>query len=58
MCGDVSPEQHTNLYCATADGQQWLQPLLPDGYFASVIVTATPLAEAGKVSSGHPGSTR
>ncbi|KAL6903649.1 hypothetical protein ACP4OV_004462 [Aristida adscensionis] len=44
-------EQPTKLYCAT-DGRQRLQPPLPDGYFGNVIFTATPLAEAGKVTSG------
>lgn len=37
------------LYCAT-DGRQRLQPSLPDGYFGNVIFTATPLAEAGRVT--------
>ncbi|KAM0883419.1 hypothetical protein ACQ4PT_031648 [Festuca glaucescens] len=44
-------EQPTKLYCAT-DGRQRLQPPLPEGYFGNVIFTATPLAEAGKVTSG------
>jgi shikimate O-hydroxycinnamoyltransferase len=39
------------LYCAT-DGRQRLQPPLPNGYFGNVIFTVTPLAEAGKVTSG------
>ncbi|KAG8082559.1 hypothetical protein GUJ93_ZPchr0014g46879 [Zizania palustris] len=47
----LSPEQPTKLYCAT-DGRQRLQPPLPEGYFGNVIFTATPLAEAGKVTSG------
>ncbi|RLM73266.1 hydroxycinnamoyl CoA: shikimate hydroxycinnamoyl transferase [Panicum miliaceum] len=50
-CSSLPPEQPTKLYCAT-DGQQRLQPPLPDGYFGNVIFTATPLAEAGKVTSG------
>jgi shikimate O-hydroxycinnamoyltransferase len=44
-------EQPTKLYCAT-DGRQRLQPPLPEGYFGNVIFTATPLAEAGKVTGG------
>jgi shikimate O-hydroxycinnamoyltransferase len=47
----LPPEQPTKLFCAT-DGRQRLQPPLPDGYFGNVIFTATPLAEAGKVTSG------
>ncbi|CAL5068716.1 unnamed protein product [Urochloa decumbens] len=47
----LPPKQSTKLYCAT-DGRQRLQPRLPDGYFGNVIFTATPLAEAGKVTSG------
>ena len=43
--------QPTKLFCAT-DGRHRLQPPLPDGYFGNVIFTATPLAEAGKVTSG------
>jgi shikimate O-hydroxycinnamoyltransferase len=45
----LSAEQPTKLYCAT-DGRQRLQPSLPDGYFGNVIFTATPLAEAAKVT--------
>uniref|UniRef100_A0A0E0CNB9 Uncharacterized protein n=1 Tax=Oryza meridionalis TaxID=40149 RepID=A0A0E0CNB9_9ORYZ len=41
--------QPTKLYCAT-DGRQRLQPSLPEGYFGNVIFTATPLAEAGRVT--------
>ncbi|VAH33810.1 unnamed protein product [Triticum turgidum subsp. durum] len=48
---NLAPEQPTKLYCAT-DGRQRLQPPLPEGYFGNVIFTATPLAEAGKVTSG------
>ncbi|CAL5031194.1 unnamed protein product [Urochloa decumbens] len=47
----LPPKQSTKLYCAT-DGRQRLQPRLPDGYFGNVIFTATPLAEAGNVTSG------
>uniref|UniRef100_A0A0D9VI77 Uncharacterized protein n=1 Tax=Leersia perrieri TaxID=77586 RepID=A0A0D9VI77_9ORYZ len=43
-------EQPTKLYCAT-DGRQRLQPSLPEGYFGNVIFTATPMAEAGKVTA-------
>jgi len=51
LARSLPPEQPTKLYCAT-DGRQRLQPPLPDGYFGNVIFTATPLAEAGKVTSG------
>ena len=51
LARNLSPEQPTKLYCAT-DGRQRLQPPLPEGYFGNVIFTATPLAEAGKVTSG------
>ncbi|XP_044967055.1 hydroxycinnamoyltransferase 1 [Hordeum vulgare subsp. vulgare] len=51
LARNLAPEQPTKLYCAT-DGRQRLQPPLPEGYFGNVIFTATPLAEAGKVTSG------